>query len=283
MQISHAALLTLAGMAFGAENMVRNAEGNEEIQSLGRLISQSERIVALTGAGISTESGIPDFRSPGGLWTRGIKPITYQDFVSSEEARLEDWRRRFRMNDTFAAARPNAGHLALVQLMREGRLHALVTQNIDRLHQRSGVPAERLIEIHGNSSEGRCVDCRSIMGLGTVREIIERTSASPRCSCGGLVKAAIISFGEQIPQTTLLRAAEVAEDADLFIVIGSSLQVQPAAALPLIAKRAGARLAIVNRDATPIDRFAEIKVHQPIGLVFSSLYPQLVSETFSSQ
>ena len=211
---------------------MRDAEGNEEIQALGRLIAQSDRIVALTGAGISTESGIPDFRSPGGLWTRGIKPITYQDFVASEEARLEDWRRRFRMNETFAAARPNAGHLALVQLMRDGRLHALITQNIDRLHQRSGIPGDRLIEIHGNSSEGRCLDCRAFMTLETVEDLIERTGASPRCQCGGLVKAAIISFGEQIPEATLRRAAELSEGADLFLVIGSSLQVQPAATLP---------------------------------------------------
>src|SRR3954468_11453605 len=168
--------------------MAREAEGNDEIQALGVLLERSERIVALTGAGISTESGIPDFRSPGGLWTRGITPITYQDFVASEEARLEDWRRRFRMNEDFSRAHPNAGHLGLAKLCAEGRLLALITQNIDRLHQRSGIPEDRLIEIHGNSSEGRCIACRRPMALNTVRVLIESTGSSPLCPCGGLVK-----------------------------------------------------------------------------------------------
>ncbi len=262
---------------------MRDAEGNDEILLLRTLIERSERIVALTGAGISTESGIPDFRSPGGLLTRGIKPITYQDFVASEEARLEDWQRRFKMNENFSAAKPNAGHLGLVKLMQEGRLLALITQNIDGLHRRAGIPADRLIEIHGNSAEGRCLDCRAPMTLKTVGEIIDQTAASPRCPCGGLVKAAIISFGERIPENMLRRANEVSERADLFLVVGSSLQVQPAAMLPLLAKRFGASLAIVNRDATPLDRLAEIAVHRPIGAVFSALYPQLVSKPFGNQ
>jgi len=233
--------------------------------------------VALTGAGISTESGIPDFRSPDGLWTRGIKPITYQDFVASEEARLEDWRRRFRMNADFAAATPNAGHLGLARLAREGRLLALITQNIDGLHQRAGTPPDSVIEIHGNSTKGRCLDCRASMPLDTVRAIIERTAASPRCACGGLVKAAIISFGERVPEDDMRRATEFAENADLFLAIGSSLQVQPAATLPVVAKRAGAALAVINRDTTPLDRLADFAVRSPIGSFFSALYPQLVN------
>lgn len=255
---------------------MRDAEGNEEIQALRGLIQRSERIVALTGAGISTESGIPDFRSPGGLWSR-MRPITFQDFVASEEARLEDWRRRFKMNADFAAAEPNAGHLGLVKLSEEGRLLALITQNIDGLHRRAGIPTERLIEIHGNSAEGRCLDCRAPMPLETVRVIIEETAASPRCPCGGLVKAAIISFGERVPDEALRRSNDVAARADLFLVIGSSLQVQPAATLPLLAKRSGATLAIINREATPLDQLAEFALHRPIGTVFSALYPQLVS------
>jgi NAD-dependent deacetylase len=262
--------------------MAPDAEFNEEIEALRGVLASSERIVALTGAGISTESGIPDFRSPGGLWTRGIKPITYQHFVASEEARLEDWRRRFRMNEDFATAKPNAGHLGLVRLMQEGRLLALITQNIDRLHQRSGIPVDRLVEIHGNSGEGRCLECRTSMPLTTVRAIIEKTSASPRCACGGLVKAAIVSFGERIPESSLQRANDASARADLFLVIGSSLQVQPAATLPLVAKRCGAKLIIINREETPLDRIADIVVHRPIGAIFSTLYPQIVSEAFSS-
>jgi len=262
--------------------MAREAEGNDEIQALGMLLKRSGRIVALTGAGISTESGIPDFRSPCRLWTRGIKPITYQDFVASEEARLEDWRRRFRMNEDFSKAQPNAGHIGLAKLCADGRLLALITQNIDRLHQRSGIPEDRLIEIHGNSGEGRCIECRRSMPLATVRVLIESTGSSPRCPCGGLVKAAIVSFGERIPEESMQRASEAVTRADLVIVIGSSLQVQPAASLPLAAVRAGATLAIINRDPTPLDRFAEIVVQHPIGAVFSSLFPQLVKAAFGS-
>jgi NAD-dependent deacetylase len=256
---------------------VRQAEGNEEFSGLLARIRASKRIVALTGAGISTESGIPDFRSPGGLWTRGIKPITYQDFRSSEEARLEDWRRRFKMNADFAAAEPNAGHIGLARLSNEGLLHTLITQNIDSLHRRAGSPPEDLIEIHGNSSEGRCLDCRMPMALETVRTLIDETGASPRCACGGHVKAAVISFGERVPDELMRRASAAAEAADLFLVIGSSLQVQPAATLPLIAKRSGAAVAIINRDATPFDQLADFVVHRPIGTFFSALYPQLVN------
>jgi NAD-dependent deacetylase len=255
---------------------VRDAEGNEEIAPLLERIRRSRRIVALTGAGISTESGILDFRSPGGLWPRGIKPITLQDFIASEDARLEDWRRRFRMNAEFAAAHPNAGHLGLAKLAGERRLRMLITQNIDSLHGRGGVRPELIIEIHGNSAVGRCLYCQTPMSLETVCAIIDDTGASPRCACGGLVKAAVISFGQKVPDALLQRASAAAQEADLFLVVGSSLQVQPAATLPLVAKRSGAALAIVNRDATPLDQVADFVVHRPIGAFFSALYPQLV-------
>lgn len=258
-------------------------EGNEEFSALKTLMGKAERIVVLTGAGISTESGIPDFRSPGGLWTRGIKPITYQDFVASEEARLEDWRRRFRMNEAFASAEPNAGHLGVAKLEEEGRLLLLVTQNIDGLHRRAGVSDGRLVEIHGNSSEGRCLDCRKAMPLTEARAAIARRGAAPRCGCGGLVKAAVVSFGERVPDDRLRRSVEAAEAADLFLVLGSSLQVQPAASLPSVARRAGAALAIVNREPTPFDRIADVALHLPIGTVFSGLYPQLVSRMTTNQ
>ncbi len=253
-----------------------NAEMGDEIQAFRRLIDRAERIVALSGAGISTESGIPDFRSPGGLWTRGIKPITFDEFVTSEPARLEDWRRRFKMNEDFASVRPNAGHHALAHLFEEGKLEAVITQNIDGLHQRAGLPKDRVIEIHGNSTYGRCIDCRQSMSLDAVREMIDATRESPRCECGGLVKAAVISFGERVPEDALQEASTLSKQADLFVVIGSSLQVQPAATLPLVAKHNGAALAIINRDATPLDQFADLIVPGSIGAVFGALYPQLV-------
>ncbi|MGH6923078.1 MAG: SIR2 family NAD-dependent protein deacylase [Propylenella sp.] len=256
--------------------MQRDVSGNGEFLAFRRLIDAATCIVALTGAGISTESGIPDFRSPGGIWTR-MKPITFQEFVASEEARMEDWRRRFVMNEAFAAAAPNAGHRGLVRLAEEGRLAAVITQNIDGLHQRAGLAPERLIEIHGNSTRGRCIGCVALMELEAVRRIIDATGASPRCACGGLVKAAIISFGERVPSDALEAANRLAEAADLFIVLGSSLQVQPAAMLPVVAKHAGAALAIVNREATPLDAHADVVLHRPIGSVFAAIYPQLVN------
>lgn len=257
------------------KNMALRSE-DEEIAALRCLIERSGRIVALTGAGISTESGIPDFRSPGGIWTR-MKPITFSEFLASEGARLEDWRRRFVMNANFAAAEPNAGHRGLTSMAQSGRLRAVITQNIDGLHQRAGLAGDRLIELHGNATHGRCLECRTPMALSEVKRIIESTSASPRCACGGLVKAAIISFGERMPLEEMSRAAELAESADLFLVIGSSLQVQPAARLPLIAKRAGAALAIVNGDATPLDVHSDLLVRQRIGSVFTALAPQVVN------
>jgi NAD-dependent deacetylase len=259
-----------------AEDRDELAGGEDGIKALRRLIDGARNLVALTGAGISTESGIPDFRSPGGIWTR-MKPITFQEFVASEAARLEDWRRRFTMNANFAAAKPNAGHYALAHLAAEGRLQAVITQNIDGLHQRAGLPAERLIEIHGNATHGSCLDCRATMSLGEVRQQIEATGAAPRCACGGLVKAAVISFGERMPAEAMRRAAELAAGTALFLVIGSSLQVQPAASLPVTAKRAGATLVIVNRDETPLDEMADAVVREPIGAVFRRICPQIVN------
>jgi len=258
-----------------ADHNASGATGNDEIAALRALITRSQNIVALTGAGISTESGIPDFRSPGGLWTR-MKPITFQEFAASEEARLEDWRRRFAMNESFAKAEPNAGHRGLVVLAEEGKLRAVITQNIDGLHQRAGLSLDQIIEIHGNSTHGKCLDCQAPMSLEEVHRQIDATGGSPRCCCGGRVKAAIISFGEPMPEDRMRAARDHAGAADLFLVIGSSLQVQPAASLPLVAQRAGARLAIVNRDPTPLDSVAVLCVTRSIGEVFSALYPQLV-------
>jgi NAD-dependent deacetylase len=249
---------------------------NRAFAELRRMIEHADRIVALTGAGISTESGIPDFRSPGGIWSR-MKPITYQDFVGSEEARLEDWRRRFEMTENFAKAEPNAGHFGLARMAREERLEAVITQNIDGLHQRAGLDAVRLIEIHGNVTHGRCLDCGATMSMREAKRLIEATGASPRCACTGLVKAAIISFGERLPEEALRVAWELASTAGLFIVIGSSLQVQPAASLPLQAKRSGAKLAIVNCDATTLDDLADLTVRDSIGATFSALYPHSVN------
>ena len=237
---------------------------------LAAWIGEAERVVAFTGAGISTESGIPDFRSPGGIWSR-MRPITYQAFVASEEARLEDWRRRLTMNEQLARAEPNIGHRALASLVRSGKALGIVTQNIDGLHQRAGVPPDRLVELHGNATRGRCLDCRTVVPLEEVRADIEASGACPRCACGGLVKAAVVSFGEAMPEREMARAVEWAEKSDLCLAIGSSLLVHPAATIPLIASHSGARLVIVNREATPLDEAADLVVHSAIGPLFAKI------------
>lgn len=255
--------------------MARGGEGNGAVVEFGRLLDAAGAITVLTGAGISTESGIPDFRSPGGVWSR-MTPITYGEFVASEAARLEDWRRRFRMNASFAEASPNAGHRGLTLLAARSTFVGLITQNIDGLHQRAGFPPDRLIEIHGNATHGRCLGCGAAMTLPEVRSRIERTGASPRCPCGDIVKAAIVSFGETLPGAPLRQATEWAARSDLFVVIGSSLVVRPAASLPRIAAQAGAAVVIVNREETPLDPAADLVVREAIGEVFSTLFPQLV-------
>ncbi|MBB4302376.1 NAD-dependent deacetylase [Rhodobium orientis] len=244
------------------------AELNAACETIAELLAGARRGVVFTGAGISTESGIPDFRSPGGIWSN-YKPIMFDDFCASEDARMEDWRRRFVMMDQFGAAEPNAGHLAIAEEVRRGHVETVITQNIDGLHQRAGVPAESVIEIHGNGNYAHCLDCRERHELAEMRAHIDETGESPRCrSCGGLVKGAVISFGQMMPEAEMARAQEAAVTADLFLAIGSSLVVYPAAALPVIAKRAGATLVIINRDPTDLDAIADHVVRMQIGDVF---------------
>lgn len=238
---------------------------------LGHAFADAARAVVFTGAGISTESGIPDFRSPGGVWSR-MEPIYFDDFLASEAARLEDWRRRFDMLARFRAAAPNAAHRAIARLVDAGIVGAVITQNIDGLHQRAGVPADRLIELHGNGTRAACLDCRRPRGLDGLEEEIAASGRSPRCAaCGGLVKMEIISFGQAMPEQEMARAGESTLEADLFVAIGSSLVVYPAASFPLVAKRNGARLAIVNREPTEQDGFADALVRTPIGKAFARL------------
>jgi len=227
------------------------------------------RIVALTGAGISTDSGIPDFRSPGGIWSKR-QPVQYQDFVASETSRLEDWDRRFEMLDIFARSDPNEAHLALSSLARAGRLTCLVTQNVDGLHKRAGFPQERLIEIHGNSTFALCLDCGRRAELEDQRSMVE-AGESPRCQhCSGLLKAAVVSFGQTMPEEDLYRAAEAAADCDLFLVLGSSLVAHPAAQLPVVAVRSGAELVILNREETPLDSLASTVIRTPLAQTFAN-------------
>lgn len=238
---------------------------DREIAALAQLIDRAHRAVVFTGAGISTESGIPDFRSPGGIWT-SMAPIDFTDFLASEEARRETWRRRFDSDATMRSARPNRGHRAVAELVRRGTATAIVTQNIDGLHQASGVDEDRVVELHGNTTYAHCLDCAQRYELGALRSAFERDGAAPRCGeCGGFVKTATISFGQAMPVQAMRRAQALTMAADLFIVAGSSLVVYPAAAFPELAKRNGAALVIVNREPTGLDGIADLVLNRAIG------------------
>ncbi|OFX02106.1 MAG: NAD-dependent deacetylase [Alphaproteobacteria bacterium RIFCSPHIGHO2_12_FULL_66_14] len=241
----------------------------DDIERLREMIGSAKRIVAFTGAGISTESGIPDFRSPGGIWTR-YKPIYFDDFMSSEEMRRESWRRKFATDETILKAEPNAGHRALAKLVEQGRMSAVITQNVDGLHQRSGVPDARVIELHGNATYASCLDCGHRRGLDSIRRAFLDGGKLPLCEkCEGIVKTATISFGQAMPEIPMARAQDETLACDLFIVLGSSLVVYPAAGFPAMAKRKGARLVILNRDPTDQDDSADLVVHAEIGPTIS--------------
>jgi NAD-dependent deacetylase len=240
-----------------------------DIERLHDMIASAKRIVAFTGAGISTESGIPDFRSPGGIWTK-YQPIYFDDFMSSEEMRRESWRRKFATDETMKKAEPNAGHRALAKLVEQGRMTAIITQNIDGLHQRSGVPESRIIELHGNSTYASCLDCGHRHELEPIKKAFLGKGTLPVCEkCDGIVKTATISFGQAMPEIQMARAQDETMACDLFMVLGSSLVVYPAAGFPRVAKRKGARLVIVNRDPTDQDADADLVVHAEIGPTLS--------------
>jgi len=235
------------------------------IATLCSLLAASQRAVVFSGAGISTESGIPDFRSPGGVWTK-MQPIYFQDFVASEEARRESWRRRFANTDGWNNAKPNRGHLAVAQLVERGKVAAVITQNVDNLHQISGVPEDKVIELHGNATYAKCLKCSVRIELNVIEHEFRTTgSVGPCPHCGGMIKSATISFGQSMPQEPMQRAAVETQLCDLFIVLGSSLTVFPAADFPVQAKRNGARLAIINRDPTDVDELADVVIHEGIG------------------
>lgn len=241
-----------------------------EIVALARMISEADRVVVFTGAGISTESGIPDFRSPGGFWTRNA-PIDFSDFMRSDTARRETWRRRFAMEPTLRSARPNRGHRAVAELVRDGKVSSVITQNIDGLHQESGVPSDQVIELHGNTTYAACLDCAQRYEIEDLRIEFERDGIVPSCACGGWVKSATISFGQSMPADAMRRAQQETLAADLFITAGSSLVVYPAAGFPELAKRNGARLVIINRDPTGLDAFADLVLNRSIGETLGAL------------
>jgi len=235
------------------------------VSRLCELIDDASVIVPFTGAGISTECGIPDFRSPGGLWTKN-QPIPFDAFMSSREMRDEAWRRRFVMQENFANAKPGRGHLALASLYRAGKVPALVTQNIDNLHQMSGIAPNDVVELHGNTTYATCLNCAERYEVAWVKEKFEALGRhAPDCSCGGYIKTATVSFGQAMPADAMQRAEELSKSCDLFLAVGSSLVVWPAAGFPLVAKRNGAALVIINREPTEFDDVADLVVRNDIG------------------
>jgi NAD-dependent deacetylase len=240
----------------------------EGIQRLRELIDDARVILPFTGAGISTECGIPDFRSPGGLWTKNA-PISFDEFLASQEMRDEAWRRRFAMEEQFAGARPGRGHRALTSLYRVGKVPAVVTQNIDNLHQASGIAAQDVVELHGNTTYALCLDCGERYELAWVAARFDGGRAPDCPRCGGHIKTATISFGQAMPEQEMRRAEELSLACDLFLAIGSSLVVWPAAGFPLLAKRNGARLAILNREPTEFDDLADLVIRFDIGDVLA--------------
>lgn len=258
-----------------------DAELTTQVDDLASLIRQASRAVAFTGAGLSTECGIPDFRSPGGLWTKN-KPIPFDAFLASRAARNEAWRRKFAMDASFAGAVPGRGHRALADMVRAGRLAGIITQNIDNLHQDSGVPGDRLIEIHGNGTYAHCLDCRRRYALGWVRSRFEADGEAPDCeACLGPVKTATISFGQAMPEQEMRQAVRWTLASDLFLAIGSSLVVYPAAGLPASARRNGARLVIINGEETPLDDMADLVIRADIGTVLAVAAERLAAPGLS--
>lgn len=247
------------------------------IDTLAAWVRAAERVVVFTGAGISTESGIPDFRSPGGIWEK-YTPIMYADFVASEEARRQYWERSKATYPSLAQAEPNAAHFAVAQLHTWGTLDLCITQNIDRLHQRAGLPPEAVIELHGNAMEAYCLSagCDARYTREAVQLVLESGVAVPTCdACGGILKSATVSFGQPMPERETAEALERSRRADLFLVIGSSLVVYPAAHCPVVAKQAGARVVILNREPTEHDEYADLTLRSTAGPTMHALVEAL--------
>ena len=243
---------------------------------LAKTIDNSQHAVAFTGAGISTESGIPDFRSPGGLWDK-YQPIYFADFIRSEQMRRESWRRKLETDKVLSKAEPNQGHLAIAKLVQRNKIKSVITQNIDGLHQQSGIAEHQIIELHGNRTYAKCLDCEKRYSLERVLEDFRERDILPVCDeCQGIVKTATISFGQAMPVTEMRRAEHETQCCDLFIVLGSSLSVYPAAGFPEIAVRNGAQLVIINRDPTELDHLADLVINDGIGEVLRQVVAKMV-------
>jgi NAD-dependent deacetylase len=245
----------------------------DKLKQVANWIVTSKKVIVFAGAGLSTESGIPDFRSPGGVWDRyNPEEFYFQNFIASEASREKYWQMATEMYEPMKKAQPNLAHLAIAELERMDKLDCVITQNIDGLHFKAGNSEEKVIQLHGTAIFVSCLNCKKRYDRDEIQERIKKGQKAPRCDdCGGLLKPATISFGQSMPERETQEAYQRSSFCDLFIVIGSSLVVQPAASMPLLAKRNGAKLVIINRDPTPYDDMADIVIHGQAGPTMASI------------
>jgi len=237
----------------------------ENSEQLAEFIEGSSRILIFTGAGISTESGISDYRSKGGLWDRFV-PVTIQEFMASNEKRLEYWQRKQELMESLTNAQPNEGHKGIVEIEKMGKLRGIITQNIDGLQQLAGSTKEKILELHGTNREIICLDCEEISGWEEVLQRLKSGESVPLCKkCQGLLKPNTISFGQSLDTQVLNESIAWASDCDLLLAIGSTLVVEPAASIPVIAKKNNARLVIITLSQTPLDSIADLKISSGAG------------------
>ncbi|OGP75121.1 MAG: sigma factor regulator FecR [Deltaproteobacteria bacterium RBG_16_50_11] len=244
-----------------------------QIERIAQWIVSSKRVVVFSGAGLSTESGIPDFRSPGGVWDRyDPEDFYFQKFIASEASREKYWKMATEMYEPMKKAQPNLAHLAIAELEKLGKLDCVITQNIDGLHAKAGNSEEKILELHGTAMHVTCLDCGKRYDRDEIQERLQKEVNVPHCDdCKGPLKPATISFGQSMPERETQEAYHRSSLSDLFIVIGSSLVVQPAASMPLVAKRNGAKLVIINRDPTPYDDMADVVIHSQAGPTMASI------------
>ena len=246
---------------------------NDTISLIAQKIAQAGRNIIFTGAGISTESGIPDFRSKGGIWDK-FQPVYFDEFMASKKARIEYWRRKSTLYHDLMKAKPNPAHLSIVTLYKMGLLESVITQNIDGLHQKAGLPDTKVIELHGNTCRVRCMSCGKIISIEEAQNRIKAGDLAPACECGGFLKPDTVSFGQAMPVTEMQKATELSRNCDFFMVVGSTLLVHPAALMPDYALQQGAFLAIVNLSETPYDGMCNVLIRGKAGEVL----PKIVNE-----
>ncbi|MCP4023506.1 MAG: NAD-dependent protein deacylase [Desulfobacteraceae bacterium] len=246
----------------------------EKIKKVAQKIASSKKLIVFTGAGISTESGIPDYRSQGGIWDK-FRPVYFDEFMTDKKARIRYWEQRLDMEKSLCVSSPNKGHRAIARLHDLDFLRAVITQNIDGLHQSSGIPEDKIIELHGNTRRVRCMSCKKVIGWDEAQQLIDQGEPAPECNCGGYYKPDTISFGQAMPVKETEKAAKLSAQSDVFIVVGSTLVVQPAALMPEYAKNAGAYLVIVNLSETPYDGMCDVLIQDKAGPVLERMIAEL--------